>query len=228
MTSTTDVALSERYLAQIDRLRRVGGAALVREWNRLGSYNEDDLEAFIAAATPILSALQTTAAAFTTGFVSALIGQRPPSLDVTIDQDLRHPFIGVWKALKNGQSFEDARAVGRERSLSLASERVMRTQAEAAKQAKGVVGWRRVPRGSTCSYCILVSTQRYRSAESATRVGHRNKGRLTCDCSVIPIIGDRDPGRVINKPMLKAWKEAQGENPPAYFDADDLTEAPRP
>lgn len=228
MTEATDVALSERYLAQIDRLRRVGGEAMVREWDRLGSHDEADLEAFIAAATPILSALQTTSAAFTAGYVAALVGERPPALTLDIDQDLRHPFIGAWKAYADGGSYEDAMTAGRDRSSSLASERVMLTQAEASKGVPGPVGWRRVPRGSTCSYCIVTSTQRYKTAESAARVGHRNKGRRTCDCSIVPIIGDRDPGRIINKPTLKAWKAAQGENAPAYFDADDLGPAARP
>lgn len=201
---------------------------MVRAWDRLGSHDEDDLDAFIVAVTPILVALQTTSGAFTAGYVAVLSGQRPPALTVDIDQDLRHPFIGMWKALKEGQSFEEALAAGRHRSSSLASERVMLTQAETAKRLTGTVGWRRVPQGSSCSYCIVISTQRYRTAEAAARVGHRNKGRRTCDCSIVPIIGERDPGRVINKPTLDAWKKAQGDNAPAYFDASTLNPASRP
>lgn len=222
MTTAEDIALSERYLAQVRRLQEDGGGLLASAWGRLESWDEADIAPFASVAMALLAALGQSSAALTAGYIGLLAGERLGVPRLAIDQDVRHPFIGVWKALKEGRPIEEAVAAGRERAAVLASERVMLAQDQTARQAQRVTGWRRVPGGSTCSYCVVVSTQRYRTAEAARRVGHRNKGRLTCDCSVVPIVGERDPGRVINRPVLNAWKQAQRDDTPRYFDADAL------
>lgn len=180
MTTEQDVVLSERYLTRLATLSLTGASLLARMWDDLGSYDEADIEAFTEQAEPALNGLGQASAALTAGYVSLLTGERIPAPTLRLAQDMRHPFIGVWKELQDGVSYEVAVQNGRERAASLARERVMLGQAETAQQATRVTGWRRVPKGSTCSYCVLVSTQRYKSFESARRVGHRNKGRMTC------------------------------------------------
>lgn len=61
-----------------------------------------------------------------------------------------------------------------------------------------VVGYRRVLTGKSCSWCARVSTQRYLTADSA------DFGHPRCDCTVIPIVGTRDPGQVLNRDLLDA------------------------
>lgn len=233
MPPPLDVRATEAYRTRIRNLRLTGAATLAAIWAALTGIDPEDEEAFADRSTPVLTGLQGATTALTVGYFGLLSsGARVDTAGLTVAQDLRHPFIGVRKALKEGAEWEAAQAAGRARAEAMASERVMLTQAATAERidATGkVVGWRRVPQGATCSYCIVVSTQRYRTAETASNVGHRNKGRLTCDCDVVPIVGDKDPGQVINRPTLKAWKAAnKADDKPAYFDATTLDPAPRP
>lgn len=230
---TDPVAVTEGYRRQTLRLRLTGAAALLAIWQALPSHDDTDVDTFAKRAVPLLGGLQAAAAALTAGYVVLLAGRdaRPAVGGIVIDQDMRDPFIGVWKALKEGAGIDAALQAGANRVRSLADERVILTQratAERADSSSKIVGWRRVPQGSTCSFCVRAATQRYRTARAAGNVGHRNKGREYCDCDVVPILGDADPGRVINRPMLDAWKDAQGDDAPAYFDATSMEAAPRP
>lgn len=65
-----------------------------------------------------------------------------------------------------------------------------------------VVGYRRVLTGTTCRWCARVATQRYLTADSAD-FGHHN-----CDCAVLPIIGDRDPGQIVNGALYDRLEES--------------------
>lgn len=226
------VQVTSAYRHRILRLRLLGAGALLALWQALESPNEDEVEGFTARASPVLAGLQSATAALTVGYVGLLAGRITPDLSgLTVEQDLRHPFIGVWRELKRGATFDAALQVGADRTKALADERVILTQRLVAERLDAddrIVGWRRVPQGSTCSFCIRAATERYASAKAAGNVGHKNKGRQYCDCDVVPIVGTADPGRVINRPMLDAWTKAQGDEPPAYFDATTLDAAPRP
>jgi hypothetical protein len=209
--------------------------ALTVVWDDLPGIDESDIPRFVRAATPLLQGTQTAAAASTSGYFRQLIGREAllNLRDLVVEQDMRHPFIGVWRDLKRGVSYRDAVKTGRDRAGTLAQERVELTQnrmAERLEQTGLEVGWRRVPQGATCSWCIRVATQRYKTAESAA-FGHGHSGVNYCDCKKVPIYGSKDPGRVINDGLRRQWNQAnKAENPPAYFDVTDggLTAAPRP
>lgn len=228
----TPVEATESYRRQTLRLRLTGASTLLAIWQALTAYDEEQVEEFERRTTPVLGGLQIAAAALTAAYLVMLAGRSsaPPTGGIVVAQDLRDPFIGLWRDLKAGVPYAKALETGANRTRSLADERVILTQrATAARTPAGkVVGWRRVPQGSTCSFCVRAATQRYTTAEAAGRVGHKNHGRQYCDCDVVPILGDSDPGQVINRPMLQAWKDAQGDNAPAYFDATSLEAAPRP
>ena len=89
---------------------------------------------------------------------------------------------------------------GQERLDSLAATDLQLAKTHTAQQALSrdarVVGYRRVLEGTySCGLCIVASTQRYRKAElMPVHPG--------CDCDVVPIYGDRDPGRLINAGAL--------------------------
>jgi hypothetical protein len=201
-------------------------AALLAIWAALRSFDEDQVPAFERKASPILDALQSASAAVTVGYLANLAGERPNLRDFVLDQDLRGPFIGVWAELKRTGNRTDAEAVGANRAQKLASERVIETQREGMRRTTKVVGFRRVPQGATCSWCVHVATQRYHTADSAS-FGHGHKGVNYCDCDIVPIVGHSDPGQVINGRILEQWKAAQQQDaPPAYFDTDGRTLAP--
>ena len=71
--------------------------------------------------------------------------------------------------------------------------------AVAAETGERVVGYRRVLTGASCAFCAAASTRRYRSEDLMPLHDH-------CDCDVAPIIGDRDPGNVINRDVLAELK----------------------
>lgn len=230
MTSQSDVALTVAFLRESTRIEKRGRAALAAVWLALANYDEADVETFERRARPLLDALQAAASAVAVGYLLTFVGERPDMKGFTLDQDLRGPFIGVWSELKRSGNRDEALKIGRRRASGLAQERVVLTEREATKRldtsSLKTVGWRRVPQGSTCSWCVHIATQRYRSAESAT-FGHGHKGVNYCDCKIVPIYGKRDPGQVLGKRTLEQWKQAQNaEQPPAYFDVGGSSLAP--
>ena len=62
---------------------------------------------------------------------------------------------------------------------------------------------RRVLTGRSCMFCATASTQRYRVDQLMPLHNH-------CDCAVAPIIGDADPGQIINHDLLGSLKKAGG------------------
>lgn len=225
MTPAQIVATTVQARRRSAILRSSAAEALGRIWARLGSTDESDIAAFTAQAAPVLEGAGRASSSLTSGYLSLITGRPVPAPKLELATDFRHPFIGVWRDLSRGVPFAAAQQTGSARAVELAQERVIRAQRQtlATSAPQGVVGWRRVPQGSTCSWCVLVSTQRYRSAESAS-FGHGHHGIDFCDCDIVPIFGRSDPGRVINRPMLAAWKQAQkdAEKVPRWFDADSL------
>lgn len=82
------------------------------------------------------------------------------------------------------------------------------------------VGFRRSPSGQPCKWCLVVSTQRYHTAESAD-FGHDN-----CSCGVIPIIGETDPGRIVNRDLYESLS-ADGSIDEVSRQRDVTRRAPR-
>lgn len=225
MTPEQAVAATFQLRRRSALLRSASAAALQRIWDRLSALDEVNVEEFTRAAAPVVDGAGRASSNLAAGYLSLVSGRAVPSPSLDLATDFRHPFIGVWRDLSRSASYESAAGTGRARVAELAQERVIRAQRQtfARSTVERVVGWRRVPQGATCSWCILVSTQRYRSAESAS-FGHGHHGVDFCDCDIVPILGTVDPGRVINRPMLNAWKQAQkdAEKVPRWFDADSL------
>lgn len=200
--SEVAVAATVAYQTTLRRLRAGLSGALTPEWLALGSYDRDDVarwEVLIAAA---VAAFAEEAAAAAVGYVATVAEVVPPPLPTpTVLADPEVPFLRHWRGLNDGklweQSVEDAAGAVEEFAND-----VVHSTARVASDgvSDDVVGWRRVLVGPSCEWCALVSTQRYRSAESA------DFGHAKCDCTVAPIVGDADPGRVINRPLLRELK----------------------
>jgi hypothetical protein len=81
--------------------------------------------------------------------------------------------------------------------------------------------YRRVLTGAeSCGLCIVASTQRYRKRDLLPI--HPN-----CDCVVAPILGDQDPGRVINSSRVTDEASPVGETRSGVpvYSAEDLLDA---
>lgn len=195
-----EVALTLRAQQLLARLRLLAGAALIRLWDALDDHRDSEADQWTRNAAPVVLAAQSRAIDTQLAYVRALIDD-----DVAFDReellalsavDLREPFIGLAVALRDGETLEAALDAGRSRAQGLADTAVSHASRSANTALDGhrrIVGWRRVLSGPSCDWCITVSGQRYRSAESAAF------GHARCNCSVAPIIGDRDPGRVLNR-----------------------------
>lgn len=206
-TEVEAAEITRVYQRQLSTLERGLRAVLAGLWLELGSYDTDDVDRWEQLIDPPTGTAAAEAAAAAVGYVTLIAESRLPAVKPpTPLADPVAPFKRMWRRLDGGQLWEDARkeavgAVGDYGSEVVHS--VARRASDQAADSRQVVGWRRVLVGISCEWCALVSTQRYRTAESAD-FGHRN-----CDCTVTPILGDVDPGRVINSELLTKMK-AQG------------------
>lgn len=217
------VALIERYQQRMAVLRERASAGVAQAWDGLGSYDEPDVARFVATAVPLVAASQAQAATLTDAYLASETGRSPLGIDpaavtgaavragVDPAEVYRRPFVQVWKALKDGTDWADAVAGGRARIANTAHTDVQLAMRGAAHNIMGrdsrIAGYRRVLTGRSCALCATASTQRYHRQQLLPIHGH-------CDCSVAPIIGDRDPGRVINRRLVRDLKAAGG---PEYW-----------
>lgn len=201
--TAADIELTRRYQARLVELAKVVGEELARLWAQLESY--DSHEEWRAVAEPIVTAAQGEAAALASGYVAAIADIPVPDVDVRVGPDLIDPFLAFARAIEQGVEFAEAVASGGSRAEAVGEGVVQWTAraatGQAAENVGGVVGWRRVLTGASCRWCQLISTQRYVSASSASF------GHARCDCTVAPIIGDRDPGQVINDELLERLQD---------------------
>lgn len=218
------VELTRRYQRQLAALAARAETALTNIWDGLGSWDDPDVDRFIEQATPTVAGAQRSSTALTVGYLALLLGAALAVQKTLELPDLRDPFIGYWTALSRGEPWEQAITTGRTRAGTLGLDGVQtaaRTTSDEIDQREDrIVGWERVLSGLSCEFCATVATQRYRTAESAS-FGHQR-----CDCTVVPIIGRQDPGRVINRGLLDQLKNLDDDA--TGYVTNDGTPAPRP
>lgn len=162
------------------------------------SYDEADQAAWAADVAPVVEAAQTRAIDTQAAYLAArLDDQVIPDTAVALERsrvDLREPFIALANALSKGENLDAAVLSGLLRAQGVGESSVF----WAARAANTTIddsrihGWTRTLTGNACSWCIQVAAQTYKTAETAS-FGHQR-----CDCGVDPIIGDSNPGRLIN------------------------------
>jgi hypothetical protein len=186
----------------------------------LGSWRDRDRDRFAAQVAPVVAGAQRQVASLMDAYLTALLSDmrgtrgRPTGAIPDVSR-LRgvdplevygRPFVDVWAELADGRDLSQALAAGRLRAeqitttdLQLAKTHTARARLE---DDPNVVGYRRVLTGSqSCGLCVVASTQRYhRSGLLPIHPG--------CDCGVAPIVGDTDPGQVINGQMLEDVHDA--------------------
>lgn len=200
------MAREDEVVARLQaKLARIsGGAARAAgdAWDSLGSWNEADIArleelgmriwaAGRRATVPVASAAYSRAVDGATVAVplDAVAGVPPATAEA---------FRVMWKQLAEGGAWVDAYASGRSLFQAQHGDAVMQTSRHTgdawARHAGYSGGWRRTLTGVSCEWCALVSTQTYRTADSAS-FGHDR-----CDCGVFPVGGSAD-GRVVNRPL---------------------------
>ena len=207
---------------------------LVDLFGGLGSWRQEDAEAFTEQAIPLVQASQQTLAALSSVFVAAQASEQlgyevaPPGIPdgsavdlrrgVTPAQVYRRPFATVYTHLARGEPLAEAVEHGQNRLAEIVEADLQQCYARAVQAAIDSVEvdpgdeasyWRRTLVGETnCALCVIASTQRY-------RVEDLNPIHPGCDCRVDPIFGE-DPGQVIEPELLEqvhaAVEELTGEH----------------
>lgn len=195
------VAMIEAYQIRLNALADQAAAMIRDAFLSLPEVRDHLLADFAKEAKVIVDAARLEGADLASGLVSVLADEIPKAAilkfeDVAYDA----PFLRTWHQLKQGESFPDARLSGASEAEIIghnaAHDGAMNRMGHTGLR---VVGARRVLSPNACEWCQVVSVQRYRSVESAS-FGHGGAhNKKNCKCSVVTIMGKRDPGLTLNK-----------------------------
>ncbi len=181
-------SLLERQTRARAAIRSRLSQAVSATWEGLGSWNDADVERFVARVTPLVVAGQVQTSAMTDAYIAATLSEMrgrpvrpvgPSRAEITsargvpADEVYRRPFVEVWTALAAGVLFTDALEQGADRLLRLVDDDLSlahRTSARASFTAAGVSRYRRVIRPElastkTCGLCISAAAQTYSSSD---------------------------------------------------------------
>jgi hypothetical protein len=188
---------------QVNQLRTIAGQQAARVWRTVGNVDDAAADAFVTRMVPLSAALERQAAEVTRAYLAAYA---ETALKVDIAEALATrgtPAVEVWRrpvvvartALAEGKTWQQAMTMAGARASGLAETNVALAARSAGSQgmrALGAVGYRRVPDGQACELCLIAATQRYH-IEQLMPLHDR------CGCTVAPILGAKDPGRVIER-----------------------------
>lgn len=198
---------------------------LERSWGSLTAWRDADAAAWLGRILPVMEGAVGQQAALTDAYLARLLTDQlgtavaPKALPAPSLAQLRHgapavevytrPFVSTRAAIAEGLDLRTAARRGLERLLSLSTTDMQLARTHTTRNVLAsdprVVGYRRVPSGSkSCPLCIIASTQRYRK----DRLMPIHPG---CQCTVSTIVGDEDPGRVLNQNLLDATHDAIAE-----------------
>lgn len=161
-----------------------------------------------STASYLASAERTAGVApFTGGSEAVREGLALVREGVPLEEVYSRPFVTSRVAISEGKTFAQAREMGLRRAVSMADTDVILAQNQTSRaymqRSSRIVGYRRVPDAEACPLCLMASTQRYK--HDMLQPIH-NK----CHCGIIPIIGSKDPGQVVNAGLLGKLKETLG------------------
>lgn len=202
-----------RYTRRYNRIRLQAASSVGRAWDALAGLDDASATRFATTAATLASAAQSQAAANLDAYLALLLDQDPLGIDeqAVIGAAVRagaepedvylRSIVTARAKVSEGIGLRDALHMGKTRAVSTAETDVALTQRAAMAGDERVVGYRRVLTGKSCAFCGTASTQRYRRGDLMPL--HQR-----CDCGVVPIMGTKDPGHVINKKLLSDLKSA--------------------
>ncbi|MGD9797118.1 MAG: hypothetical protein AB7H43_10760 [Acidimicrobiia bacterium] len=227
----TPEQLARQYQQRYGAIRNRAQAAASLAWARTGGLTDGDADRLAEVVSRIVLSAELATTRLVRAFLQAQLDE-----DLDIDAELttgaalrngvdplevyRRPAVNARVAVALGHTFDEAMARAGQRASVLAQTDVALSQRAAISLATDatprIVGYRRVLTGRSCAFCATASTQRYRRGELMPL-------HPRCDCSVAPMIGDRDPGHVINRPLLRQLKSAgNASGDPQYWKSRHL------
>ena len=213
MGEALQAALTERYDALSTSLRDRVISFVLAAFDSLGNYRDSDAATFLDRVLPTVLAAQQQMGHITDAYLSAMIGDMlgtaTPAAGVELPAALRgvdptevyrRPFVTAYTALSQGKSYAEALGEARTRLLSITETDLQLARTHAAQQSMRAGGAqffrRRLTGTKNCALCTIASTQRY-------RVENLMPIHPGCDCKVEPIVGNKDPGQVIDEKLLR-------------------------
>lgn len=218
-TVTQLLQVAQRHQLQVLAIRARTEVALTAAWRRIvNDPTEQTADRWSAAAVPVLQAAELAAAAaglaYVALYVQAAGATAEPSELAAADfseprgvpllELLHRPIITLRTALSEGHQLTDALVAGQQRMAQIATTDPMLSYRAATSAAMveqpAIQGYRRVPDGKACKFCLLAATQRYRDSDLMPL-------HPACGCTVAPIIGAKDPGQIIDRESLRRLKD---------------------
>lgn len=221
--------LTAEYRRRIVALQNRAARGVGQAWGELGG------EEFIAAAADLDRGSQQAAVGLADAYmaeqVAASTGETVAPLGVDPDEVGRRADPDeVWS--RPGKQEAIARSRGGQGSGLVTAQQLIRTNTQLAARDTAhawtssddrIVGYRRVlgPQRN-CGLCVTASTQRYKKQALMPIHPH-------CACTVEPIVGDQDPGQLIDPERLEFVKSQADETTREALsrlriDPDDLPE----
>jgi hypothetical protein len=205
LTSAQALVLLRRHQVRTATLRTRTAATLAAAWDSLGTYDRSDVERFATLTQPARNGAHAAAVTQQVAFLSTLTGV-PGSVDPTllsVAGDPEAPFLAYWHALSQSRGYSEAVIVGRSVAeaegshvVASASRRTGDAYAEATGQEP--LGYRRALDADACDWCVWVSAQTYRTAESG------DFGHTHCGCEPLPIYDEFDLALEANRDRFDA------------------------
>jgi hypothetical protein len=211
LTAEQLVAVARVHQAQLLALAVRHADQLRRLWARLAPVDDTALARWLDTAVPAAAAANVQAAYAAAAYIDLAVAAATDTPMVATSVDTvaaaaprptppatvwTRPVIVVRTALARGADLATAQRLGADRV-----DQIARTDPPLAARAAAhssmsaypeVVGYRRVPDGDACPFCLLASTQRYHVRDLMPL-------HSRCGCTVAPIIGTVDPGHVIDR-----------------------------
>ena len=187
--------LAERYRDALIDVRKRVSTRVERNWRTLGSWNEEDVDRFLARTLPVVDAGQRRTVSLTDAYLARTTRRRTLGL---LADDLvgaavrngtdpatvyRRPFVQLWSALSTGAQFNQALNAAGVRASQTAATDVSLTmraaatdvQVQAGPAEQRIIGWERVLDSEACAFCAAASTQRYRLPDPARVIALQEK-----------------------------------------------------
>ena len=214
--------LAERYRDALIDVRKRVSARVERNWRTLGSWDQADVDRFLAATLPVVDAGQRRTVSLTDAYLARATRTRAVGLPVDdlVGAAVRNgaepavvytrPFVQLWSALSDGAQFMDAMNAAGVRAAQSASTDISLTMRDAATEFEvatdtetEIIGWERVLDPEACAFCAAASTQRYTYPSPARVVELQEKFKTetggdgwpmhtNCHCSIAPIFAEND------------------------------------
>jgi hypothetical protein len=218
--------LARRYQDAVIHLADATSEAVAQLWDASGAISTAAQTEFAARAALIVEAAQRQAAMLSDAYVRSYValGRGAPlqlsSIDVAQivanarngvagDVVYSRPTVSARIALSEGKTVDAAKALARTRAAAAADIDVKLAARRAANDSMvgaGVHFYRRVPDADACTYCVVASTQRYKTGDLMPLHEH-------CGCTVAPLFTGNE--RIIDKDLLARLKAASDK--PDYW-----------